>query len=76
MHNILLLTIGFPEIVLILFFAVIPLLLMVFSLLDIFRSSFKSNDVRILWMVLVLVPVLGAVLYLVLGRTKKIQVKD
>jgi len=64
--------IGAPEIVLIFFFGLIPVGLMIFSLFDILKSRFKGSG-KPIWIALVLLlPVLGSLLYLLLGRSKKI----
>jgi len=65
--------IGGPEIILILFFGIVPAGLMIFSLLDILKSRFKGNAKSVWIAIVLLLPVLGALLYLLLGRTKKIS---
>jgi hypothetical protein len=43
------------------------------ALIDLLRSRFSSND-KLLWVLVVLfVPVVGAILYFVIGRKQKIK---
>lgn len=47
-------------------------LLWVWSVIDIVKGEFKSSTDKIVWLLLVLlVPVLGVILYLILGRNQK-----
>ena len=74
MNDLLFFNIGQSEIILISVVAIIPILLMVFCLIDIIRSDFKDGTVKILWIICVLVaPFLGSVIYLVIGRTQKVR---
>jgi len=73
MHNLLLFKLGFPELVLIAFFGVIPLGLIIFCLSDILKAKFGNSTTKNIWLLIILfLPVLGALLYLLVGRTKKI----
>ncbi|WP_207428537.1 PLD nuclease N-terminal domain-containing protein [Pedobacter sp. SYSU D00535] len=74
MKSLLFLNLGTPELVLILFLGVLPLTLMVIAFVDIVRSSFKDSATKVVWaLIVLLMPVLGALLYFVIGRTGKIQ---
>ena len=73
MNKLLLLSIGFPELVLILFFGAIPLILIIISLIGIMKSNFKDSTTRLIWVLLVLfLPILGSLLYLLIGQPKKV----
>ncbi|WP_256010752.1 PLDc N-terminal domain-containing protein [Desertivirga xinjiangensis] len=72
MNKLLFLNIGFPEVVLILFFGAIPLILIIVSLASIMKSDFKDSTTRLIWVLIVLfLPVLGSLLYLLMGRRAK-----
>lgn len=72
MTLLLLVKIGFPELVLIGFFVIIPLLLIIFSLRDLLKAQFVNKNEKIVWLLLVLlIPVLGALLYLLIGSGRK-----
>lgn len=56
------------EILILLFIAV-----WVYSLVDILRNQFHKND-KIIWLLaVILVPILGAIFYVILGRKKKLK---
>ncbi len=58
----------------ILLFLLLPVLAWVIALVDIIRSQFRSDTDRLLWiMVITLAPVLGVLVYLVLGRRYKVE---
>ncbi len=56
------------------FFLLLPVLAWVIALVDIIRSRFRNDTDRLLWIVVVtLAPVLGVLIYLVLGRRYKVE---
>ena len=58
----------------ILLFLLLPILAWVVALVDIMRSQFRNDTDRLLWIVVVtLAPVLGVLVYLVLGRRYKVE---
>ena len=64
--------IGTPEIIILLFAMGIPLILTVYCLLDITRSSFQDSTNKIIWAIIVLLaPVIGSLAYLIWGRQQK-----
>ena len=63
---------GSSEIMLILFFGLVPLGLWLWALIDLLRSNFKNSTEKLIWaVVIIFVPVLGALLYLLIGRSQK-----
>ncbi len=51
---------------------ILPLLLWFWSLVDCLKSDFKNYD-KIVWILLIiLLPIIGAVLYMIIGRSQKI----
>ncbi|WP_207535774.1 PLDc N-terminal domain-containing protein [Desertivirga arenae] len=74
MSNLLLFKIGFPELILIAFFGLIPFGLMLFSIIDAVKGKFENSTIRTIWIFIILfLPVLGSLLYLLIGRNKKIN---
>ncbi len=73
MMNILLfLNIGGPEIIVLLFILGLPLILFLYALLDILKSEFKDGTTKLIWILIVLfAPVLGPLIYMVIGRNQK-----
>ncbi len=49
-------------------------LIMLIPLIDILRSSFPSTNDKLLWILIVLLlPVIGAILYFAIGRKQRIK---
>lgn len=72
MNALLFLNIGTPEILMLLFAFSFPLILTIYCLLDITRSTFQDSANKIIWAVIVLLaPVLGSLAYLIWGRNQK-----
>ena len=72
MNTLLFLNIGPLEIMLALFAFGLPLILTVYCLLDITRSTFQDSTNKIIWAIIVLLaPVLGALAYIIWGRDQK-----
>lgn len=66
--------IGVTEILLILFFLGIPAVLWLWALIDLLRSDFKDSINKLIWLILIVfLPVLGAILYLLIGRGQKVK---
>ncbi|GHA74729.1 PLDc N-terminal domain-containing protein [Pontibacter akesuensis] len=52
----------------------IPLALWLWALIDVLRSDFKSGTDKLVWVVaIIFVPLLGALLYLLFGRSQKVK---
>lgn len=64
---------GIAELILIFFF-ILPIILWIVALIDIVKSNFDGNN-KLTWVIIVVfLPVLGALLYLLVGRNQKIKV--
>ncbi len=50
-----------------------PMVLFIFSLVDVLRSKFEGNNKLIWVLVIIFVPFLGAIIYLTIGRKQKIE---
>lgn len=47
--------------------------LWIYSLIDILKNSFEKND-KIIWvLVVLLLPIIGSILYIVIGRKQKLK---
>ncbi|MXV14863.1 PLD nuclease N-terminal domain-containing protein [Hufsiella ginkgonis] len=54
-------------------FILLPLLLILYSIVDILRAEFKNENSKLLWIIIVLVaPVLGSIIYLGAGDSFKV----
>jgi hypothetical protein len=61
---------GVQELI-ILFFIFLPLILIISALVDILKSEFTGNN-KIVWVLVVMfLPLLGSILYFVIGRNQK-----
>lgn len=68
----LLMNLGSSEMILILFVVGLPLVLTVYCIMDIMRSTFPDQTNKLLWIIIVLLaPIIGSLLYLVWGRNQK-----
>ncbi|MFT3920766.1 PLDc N-terminal domain-containing protein [Cloacibacterium sp.] len=54
-------------------FLFLPTLLWIIALVDILKSNFKDSNNKILWvLVVILLPVIGSILYFIIGKNQKI----
>ena len=73
MYELLSINLVFPQIIMILFIVAFPLMLILYCLLDITRSTFQDPNNKIIWAVIVLLaPIIGSLAYLIWGRKQKI----
>jgi hypothetical protein len=63
---------GTGEIIILFIFGVLPFLLLLFALIDLLRSNFKGYDKLVWALVVIFIPVIGAILYFVIGRNQKV----
>ena len=57
-----------------LFFYVIPVLIVLSALVDVLRNEFDPHQNKLIWViVIILVPVLGSILYWVIGRNQRVK---
>lgn len=67
-----LLAISYQHIFLLLFIFVVPVILWILAILDIVKSDFKDNTIKIVWLLVVIfLPVIGSILYFIAGRSSK-----
>lgn len=72
MDFLIILKLGWTGITL-LFSVVFPVILTIYCLLDITRSSFKDSANKIIWAIIVLLaPVIGSMAYLIWGQKQKL----
>ena len=73
MYDLLYLNLGILEILLLAFAVLFPVVLIIYCLLDITRSTFQDSANKIIWAIIVLLaPVIGSLAYLIWGRKQKI----
>lgn len=55
-------------------FYVIPFLIVVAALIDILKSEFEPHQNKVIWVIVViLLPVLGSILYWIIGRGQRVN---
>jgi len=55
-------------------FYILPFLIVVAALVDIIRNEFDPSQNKLIWVIVViLLPVLGSILYFIIGRKQKIS---
>jgi uncharacterized PurR-regulated membrane protein YhhQ (DUF165 family) len=64
---------GATEILLILLVLAGTVLLPLFALIDILRSKFGGNDAIMMILIVIFVPVVGPILYFIMGPARKIK---
>lgn len=58
-------------------FGCLPFLLVLFALIDILSSSFRDGNTKLIWVIVVIfVPLVGSILYFIIGRSQKIHKTD
>ena len=73
MNTLLFINLGMPEILLLLFIAGVPFILLLVCVIDILKSDFKDSTTKLIWILIVLfLPVLGSLIYLLMGRSQKV----
>ena len=63
---------GMGELSLIFLFFMLPVILWISALIDILKNNFQDNNKLIWVLVVILLPVIGAVLYFIIGKKQKI----
>lgn len=64
--------IGAGEIILLLIL-IVPIVLWLIALIDILKSNFNGNN-KLVWIVVVIfLPILGAILYFLIGKGQKVK---
>jgi|3_EtaG_2_1085321.scaffolds.fasta_scaffold09548_3 4-amino-4-deoxy-L-arabinose transferase-like glycosyltransferase len=52
----------------------LPLLLIIWAIVDLTKSQFKDDTTKIIWAIFIIfMPFLGALAYLIFGRTQKLN---
>ncbi|SFV34948.1 Phospholipase_D-nuclease N-terminal [Thermoflavifilum thermophilum] len=68
MHFMILLLLGWG------LWGLLTLILWIWALVDIIKSRFNSDTTKIIWIVVViLLPLLGSILYLIIGRSQRVS---
>lgn len=62
---------DFAKLIILLLFFLLPTILWIIALVDILKNNFQKDN-KLIWIVVVVfLPILGAVLYFIIGRNQK-----
>lgn len=68
---------GGPELLVLFIIFGLPILVILAALIDILKSEFQVQQNKLIWvLVTIFLPLLGAILYFVLGRSQRIMETD
>ena len=66
--------IGFQELIILLFILIIPFIIWLWAFIDVLKSDFKDSTMKLIWvLVIFFLPVLGCLLYFIIGRAQRIK---
>lgn len=66
--------IGMPEMIVLLLFAVLPLILTVVALISCLTATFRESINKLVWViVIVFVPIIGAILYFAISPSQRLK---
>jgi hypothetical protein len=75
--NFLIFGLGAQELLIIGFIVLIPAILFLWALVDVLSSEFSEKNNKFIWIAVILfLPVLGPLLYFMLGKNQKTLAKD
>ena len=63
---------SFAKLIILLLFFLLPTILWITALMDILKNNFQKDNKLIWTLVVVFLPIVGAVLYFIIGRKQKI----
>ena len=65
---------GGWELIIIFFVLIIPGIFWLWALIDVLKSEFSNSSNKLIWtLMIILLPLLGAILYLTIGREQKLK---
>ena len=63
---------GFELLLLTIFF-ILPLFLWIIALVEVLKSEFKNTNDKLIWVIVILLfPIIGALLYFIIGRNQRV----
>jgi chromate transport protein ChrA len=64
---------GGPELIVLFLIFILPAVIVLWALIDVIKSDFKDSTNKIIWLLLIIfLPLLGAILYFLIGRSQKL----
>ena len=63
---------GFELLLLTIFF-ILPLFLWIIALVEVLKSEFKNTNDKLIWVIVILLfPIIGSLLYFIIGRNQRV----
>lgn len=68
------LSLSVIHLIIVFIFILLPSIFWIIALIDILKSDFRDTNGKIIWaLVVIFLPVLGSILYFLIGKSQKIQ---
>ena len=68
------LSLSVIHLIIVFIFILLPSIFWIIALIDILKSDFRDTNGKIIWaLVVILLPVIGSILYFLIGKSQKIQ---
>jgi len=68
------LSLSVIHLIIVFIFILLPSILWIIALIDILKSDFRDTNGKIIWaLVVIFLPVIGSILYFLIGKSQKIQ---
>ena len=72
--SITILSLSVIHLIIVFIFILLPSIFWIIALIDILKSDFRDTNGKIIWaLVVIFLPVLGSILYFLIGKSQKIQ---
>ena len=68
------LSLSVIHLIIVFIFLLLPSIFWIIALIDILKSDFRDTNGKIIWaLVVIFLPVIGSILYFLIGKSQKIQ---
>ncbi len=68
------LSLSVIHLIIVFIFILLPFIFWIIALIDILKSDFRDTNGKIIWvLVVIFLPVIGSILYFLIGKSQKIQ---
>ena len=72
--SITILSLSVIHLIIVFIFILLPSIFWIIALIDILKSDFRDTNDKIIWaLVVIFLPVIGSILYFLIGKSQKIQ---
>ncbi len=72
--SITILSLSVIHLIIVFIFILLPSIFWIIALIDILKSDFRDTNGKIIWvLVVIFLPVIGSILYFLIGKSQKIQ---